>query len=93
METCLWAYDGPVQSVVGVRSHMLLLRPEDVKDSDLSGHVNHARPVFKELLTLILGQPPRAHSMLVTMQLRRGQPPQGHSMSSLGETPRRESLS
>ena len=40
METYLWAYDGPVQSVVVVRSHMALLRPEDVKGSAPSGHVS-----------------------------------------------------
>ena len=39
---------------------MALLRPEDVKGSDPSGHrEHHAKPGFKELLTLILGQPPR----------------------------------
>jgi hypothetical protein len=33
------AYDGPVQSVVVVGSPMALLKPEDVKGSDTSGHV------------------------------------------------------
>ena len=61
METSLWAYDGPVQSVVVVRSYMALLRPEDVKGSAPSGYrEHHAKPGFKELLTLILGQPPRS---------------------------------
>ena len=36
----LWAYDGPVQSVVVVRSYMALLRPEDVKGSAPSGPVS-----------------------------------------------------
>jgi hypothetical protein len=40
METCLWASDGPWQSVVVVRSPVALLKPEDVKGRAPSGHAS-----------------------------------------------------